>query len=83
VNFYDVDLAKFCEYIRQDLITTGYSQLPGVARSSQIPRPHFKTRKSMVMGPNGSRNQDSLCWRGSARPTTSKLIHAVTRVFGR
>jgi hypothetical protein len=58
-------------------VTPSTGRVTRVSSSSQTlisleRRPHFKTCRSLgknkiiVMGPNGTRNQDLLCWRGSA-----------------
>jgi hypothetical protein len=51
---------------QQSLPSTG-----GMTSSSQTPplveeQPNFKTRKSLVTGPDGAQNQERLCWRGPA-----------------
>jgi hypothetical protein len=64
---------------------------PVVVRALLSPnrRPHFKTRKSlwknknMVMGLNGTRNRDWLCWRGPAAIFSTRPLQSIwERMFG-
>jgi hypothetical protein len=68
-----------------EAVTRANNSRDGVTSSSQTPPPflslkggsHFKTRKSlekkiMIMGSDGTRNQELFCWRGPSVSVAAK-----------